>query len=332
MAGAPAWKRRVRSKQLTVPMPAKEERINTSERDRLARAPRVGPTATGWPLSSALPPFPVETPYLVRPDLTKLGADPLLREDSGWQDWIQEKETLQAAGQLVLTDPRIGDLTLTELTMALCTAFQGQAPNGPIDADGGFPWLGGVHMDHPRFFLEALSLSIQEDFALMVDLDGTGLSAAVLSVCFPSGWDPREKLGHSMLTLHEPVADNQRLQSAVGAMSAAICTKGPFVRYVWTLTGDSARARRPGVDSTLNLSCADQLWFRCERQVTVPLMGKASLFLIRVLIAPLPEVINSEERLHRLSSALQSMSPQMLAYKNLTRARELVLAMKQATR
>lgn len=312
-------------------MPAKEQHFNLPQRDRLAQAPRIGPAATGWPLSSVLPPFPVETPYLAKPDLAKLGADPLLYEDSQWRDWIKEKETLQAADQLVLIDPRISDRSLTELNMVICAAFQDYAPTGPIDADGGFTWLGGLQIQDPRLFLEGLSLSIQEDFALMVDLDGSGLSAAVLSVCFPSGWDPKMKLGRSMLMLHEPVADNQKLQTAMAAMSSAICTKGPFVRYVWTLAGDSARARRPGVDSTADLSRADQLWFRCERQVTIPLSGKASLFLIRVLTAPLNQVLTSADRFNRLVAALQSMSPEMLAYKSLTRARELVVTMKYVT-
>lgn len=312
-------------------MSAKSKNPNLPAPNQLAQTLRIGPAATDWPLVSPVPPFPVEVPYLAKPDLTKLGADPLLHEDNQWHDWIEEKEAMHAAGQLVLIDPRISPQTLAELKSAICLAFQRHAPNGPIDAQGGLPWLGGLQIDDPRLFLEGLSLSIQEDFAVMVDQAGTGLSAAVLSVCFPSGWDPKEKLGRSMLALHEPVADNQRLQSAMGAISAAICTKGPFVRYVWTLTGDGARARRPGVDSTAYLSSADQLWFRCERQVTVPLNGKAVLFLIRVLIAPLRQILTSADRLNQLVSALQSMSPEMLAYKNLARARELVLATKEST-
>ena len=312
-------------------MPAENENFGSLTHNPLGEAPLIGPAATAWPIASALPPFPVEAPYLAKPDLAKLGADPLLHEDNQWQDWIEEKKSLRTAGQLVLIDSRINHQALAELKMAICSAFQSYAPNGPIDTQGGLPWLGGLNINDPCLFLEGLSLSIQEDFAVMVDLDGTGLSAAVLSVCFPSGWDPREKLGQSMLTLHDPVANNQRLQSAMGAMSAAICTKGPFVRYVWTLTGDGARARRPGVDSTAHLSSADQLWFRCERQVTVPLNGKAALFLIRVLIAPLRQILTSADRLNRLISALQSMSPEMLAYKNLARARELVLSMKETT-
>lgn len=306
---------------------------NTStalEHARLAQAPRIGPAATGWPLCATLPPFPVEAPYRAKPDLVKLENAPLLHEDLQWREWIAEKERLQAAGGLVLVDDRIDQQALAELVHAIRRFFQGQLPNGPIDPAGGLPWLGAIRINDPRLFLEGLSLSLQEDFAIMADLDGSGLCAAVLSVCFPSGWNPHDKLGRSMHALHDPVADNQRLQQAMPAMSEAICTKGPFVRYVWTLTGDGGRARPPGVDSTRDLLSADQLWFRCERQITIPLMGKASLFLIRVLTAPFGQVITSSERLGRLAAALQSMSGEMVAYKHLARARDLVLAMQAA--
>lgn len=296
-----------------------------ADRQLLARAPRLGPAATGWPLSSARPPFPVEAPYRAKPDLAKLENQPVLIEDRQWHDWIRDKERMQAADDLLLIDLRLPQHTLIELIGAIKSFFQEYAPHGPIDESGAFPWLGGLRVEDSPLFLEALSLSIQEDFAVMVDTDGTGLSAAVLSVCFPSGWDPREKLGCSMQALHDPVADNQRLQSAMPVMSAAICTKGPFVRYVWTLCGDGARGRKPGMDSTAALTSADQLWFRCERQVTIPLLGKASLFLIRVLIAPFSQVVTSQDRLDQLATALESMSPEMLAYKNLSRARELVI-------
>lgn len=291
----------------------------------LLRTPRIGPDATNWPLSSEIPPFPVEVPYRARPDLEKLGNAPLLHEDRQWDAWIQEKEKHHRAGELLLLDHNVNSGELHAMTAAIRMFFQTHAPHGPIDASGAFPWRGGVRPLDPEAFLATLSLSIQEDFALMQMSRSGELQASALSVCFPSGWDPREKIGRSMQALHEPVADNAHLQRAMPAMSTAICTKGPFIRYVWTLTGDGARARRPGVDSTALLSRAEQLWFRCERQTTIPLLGKAALFLIRVLMAPFDQVITSPDRLDRLLAALNSMSPEMLAYKNLRHAHALVM-------
>jgi len=292
----------------------------------LPQTPRTGPCATSWPLASEIPPFPVEVPYRARPDLEKLGDAPLLHEDQHWNEWIQEKEKHHHAGELLLLDPNVTSDELQEMTTAIRMFFRANAPHGPIDASGAFPWRGGLRPRDPNGFLTTLSLSIQEDFALMQMSRSGDLHAAALSICFPSGWYPREKIGRSMQALHEPVADNAPLQRAMPAMSTAICTKGPFIRHTWTLTGDGARARRPGDDSTALLTRAEQLWFRCERQITIPLLDKAVLFLIRVLMAPFDQVITNADRLDRLSAALNSMSPEMLAYKNLCHAHVLVMA------
>ena len=77
----------------------------------LLRTPRIGPDATNWPLSSEIPPFPVEVPYRARPDLEKLGNAPLLHEDRQWDAWIQEKEKHHRAGELLLLDAKLAELT-----------------------------------------------------------------------------------------------------------------------------------------------------------------------------------------------------------------------------
>ena len=292
-------------------MEAEGKGIRQHGTQQLADTPRLGPSATHWPLSSHLPPFPVQSPYQAKPDLLKCN-DPLLHEDCEWHDWIREKEIQDRQGNLLHIDTRLPEHRLAELTQAIVSFFKSHCAHGPIDAQGGFAWLGGLKPQDPETMLRALALSLQEDFVLMTELD------------------PKEKVGASMHTLHEPVADNEKLQAAMPALSHAICTKGPFVRHVWTLTGDGARARQPGWDSTVNLTHADQLWFRCERQVTIPL-AKGSLFLIRVLTAPFRQVVNGEERLTQLMDALDSMSPEMLSYKHLHHARRLVLADRGST-
>jgi CO/xanthine dehydrogenase FAD-binding subunit len=127
-----------------------------------------------------------------------------------------------------------------------------------------------------------------------------------------------------MTELHQPVADNESLQKAMPAISQAMTEKGPFVRTVWTLAGSASRARPPGKDDTALLTRADQLWFRHERQLTLPLGGGACLFLIRVMLAPYRAVIREAKDYARLMAALNSMSDAVVAYKNLAHARALV--------
>ena len=123
--------------------------------------------------------------------------------------------------------------------------------------------------------------------------------------------------------------------------------KGPFERFVWTLSSEPNLARWPQPAQSSSPSplttppttppttaasrpeSADlsDIVFRCERQVTfgVPSFG-ASWFLIRVHVAPLPEVCADPGRRSRLVAALRSMSDDVVAYKNLQRLRERVLA------
>jgi hypothetical protein len=192
----------------------------------------------------------------------------------------------------------------------------------------------------PAGALAALSLTLQEDLVLMgwpgpgptgdaASPDAEqGLVALAASVVSPSGWDPGERIGQPLQAIHGPVADGERLRLASTALSRAMVDKGPFVRYIWTLAPDGAMARWPGAAASppAGGGSLDDLWFRCERQVTLPLprVG-ASLFLIRVFMAPLTEVAADAERRARLVASLASMSDAVIAYKGLGALRERVL-------
>jgi hypothetical protein len=188
---------------------------------------------------------------------------------------------------------------------------------------------------------------------------GAPVRATLLHVCWPSGWDPAAKAGLDFAAIHAPVADGQALRAASIALSRALVGAGPFVRHVWTLAAGARRARHPdegdeaceaefageaeyaagavGAETADGLDRPDRRaapvgidppepWFRCERQASVPLPrfaeggeGGAAVFLIRLHLARLGEVASSPERLRALREALDSMSPEMLAYKRLDR-------------
>jgi hypothetical protein len=317
---------------------------------------------TGWPLQAPDCPFPVQPlPRPLRPDLLKLGEQPLLIQDTEWADWVLQKHRELTTGAFqVLVSSELPHDSLARLADLVASAFRSRAPGGPIAAGWELPWLQGqalglestrplpdqaglktVKATHVQSGGAAervpfaahsaadlwlgLTLSLQEDFALMVPDQAGVLRARVLSVCFPSGWQPEEKLNQSFSELHAPVADNQDLMTAAPALSQAMCAKGPFIRHVWTLSGNAARARLPGVDTLAQAESVNDLWFRCERQVTVPLAGQASLFLIRVFICPLRQVVHSAQRWVTLRETLAALSPEMIAYKGLGRAIHLIM-------
>ena len=125
--------------------------------------------------------------------------------------------------------------------------------------------------------LTALAMSLQEDLVLMERTADGAVRAALLHVSFPSAWDPGAKLGQDLVALHAPVADNAALQAAAGRLGNALVEKGPFVRWVWTVTTDSrwrawppssAGSRYdPGSGNADGASRPD-LYFRVERQTT----------------------------------------------------------------
>jgi len=286
----------------------------------LERLPAMpwAPPDLGPDQMQAINPFPVSAPFEVRPDLRKLDGAPLFVVDSAWADWLQKKRTRLLSGDAgLLFAPDLTEEQLGLVTRLIRAVLgEGTSP-GPVSQAGGLPWLGLDSGISPIDFLLGLTMSVQEDFAVMTpNADGL-LKASVLSVCFPSGWAPAEKIGQSLVEIHAPVADNIDIQKSAAAMSQAMLEKGPFIRFVWTLAGHDQLWRRPGEDSFSAPFSLDRLWFRCERQVTVPLNGQASLFLIRVFITKLSEILKTPGHHQQLFAAVQSMSPEMLRYKGL---------------
>ncbi|MCL4744112.1 MAG: DUF3445 domain-containing protein [Burkholderiaceae bacterium] len=174
----------------------------------------------------------------------------------------------------------------------------------------------------PRRTLAALALSVQEDLVLMA-ITPEGFVAEAMSVAFASGWDPARKIGRRLFDIHQPVAEGEALRAASDNLARAMVGKGPFVRYVWTISDSDALARPPG--HAVAAESVEALWFRCERQVTLPLAAfDRSLFLIRVFVEPLSTIARDEPRRSLIARALESMGDELVRYKGLEQVRALV--------
>lgn len=153
-------------------------------------------------------------------------------------------------------------------------------------------------------------------------------SAELLHVCFPSGWDPATRAGADFATLHGPVPHGETLRRAAPQVVRAMVSKGPFVRYVWSLVPGPELDRNPRRRADLRRTVPPEaLWFRVERQTVMPLPEqRRALFTIRVYMAPLAEVLTGPERRATLASAIASMDDALLAYKGIGRGRDALLA------
>jgi dimethylamine monooxygenase subunit A len=188
---------------------------------------------------------------------------------------------------------------------------------------------------------DALAEGIQEDFVILHDEPDDGLRARFLSVCFPSNWNPADKLGLDFTAIHAPVADNALLQAGARGIVDMAFRQAPMLRHVWLLTPNGDLAQHPETRRTRwedALAAADvpgasgrlvdRVFFRVERQTTLPLPAlRRGVFFIRVMVAPLAEVLAvAPERGAELAEALASMSEAVVAYRGMTAVRERLCA------
>lgn len=175
-----------------------------------------------------------------------------------------------------------------------------------------------------------LSLALAEDFAV-IDAGGR---IPWLAVCLPSNWAPEEKVDRRFAEVHAPVADNQSLLAAADHLARLVTGGEGWERFVWTITDDAQLARHPrhtgaprwDVAATpAALAATAQL--RSERQTFLPVPdAPQAVFTIRVAVEPLSEAVASRADAERLHAALASMSPAVLAYRNLAPVRDRLLA------
>jgi len=174
-------------------------------------------------------------------------------------------------------------------------------------------------------------LAFAEDLAV---IDGDTARIPWLAVCLPSHWAPEEKIGRHFAEVHAPVADNQMLISASDHLARLVTGNDRWERWVWNITNhlqlDAHPARLQAHGWPRNVD-AEQLaalaFLRTERQTFIPLTAhRQAVFTIHVESQPLAQVITEPTHAQRLCDALQSMSAAVLAYRNLTDARDRLLA------
>jgi hypothetical protein len=178
------------------------------------------------------------------------------------------------------------------------------------------------------------SLTLREDFAL---IDAASVSLPWMAVCLPSHWDPSEKAGLGFAAVHAPVADSDNVRAAGAHLLALVSGEQRWERFVWTLTPwpglDQHPARHPtpawpGEAQADAAAVLDLATLRTERQGFIPLPGRRqTVFTIEVQARPLRQAL-ADEGVDpvTLAGALASMSDAVLAYRNLTSARERLCA------
>lgn len=177
-----------------------------------------------------------------------------------------------------------------------------------------------------------LELCFEEDLAVL-DADDTSLPW--LCVCVPSHWAPEEKLGLPFAAVHAPVADAELLRAASQQLVQLVTGGGSWERFVWTITPSGRydqhprrHVREPWPVGASPGEFAAASFLRWERQSFIPVGRdtRQAVFTIRVMLQPLELAVKDAQDARRLHDSLASMSDAVLAYKNLTAAREPLTA------
>ena len=183
--------------------------------------------------------------------------------------------------------------------------------------------------------LEQLAPRIAEDFVILHYPAGGVDRSLFVHVCFPSGWRPEHILGKSFLQIHAPVPAFGAVQRAAASLTEGMVTRGPYVRFVWTISADDFLDHHPeqGRRDVWTANTA-RGFLRVERQVTVPLPAeRAAIFIIRTYLYGFEDL--TEQQRATLRGALELMPPEHVRYKQLEiavpRARELLTAQAQST-
>ncbi len=164
--------------------------------------------------------------------------------------------------------------------------------------------------------LDLLMRHVQEDVAI-VAWDGSRDWTAYIHVCSPSHWAPDSKIGNSFVQVHAPVPGFEKINPAAAGLVQGMIHKGPFVRFVWTLTDDTELNHHP-VHAKSPMFTGDSFWLRYERQVMLGLPEvNASIFLIRVGFVSEAKIREDETVLTALRETLHGMTPEIRAYKGL---------------
>jgi len=167
--------------------------------------------------------------------------------------------------------------------------------------------------------LAELGPPLCEDFAVLTRTED-GDRVLFLHACFPSGWRPEQVLGQSFVGIHQHIPGIDAVTRKARSLVDAMLSRGPYVRFVWTICADEELDHHPEQGARAAWSNnTPQGYLRVERQTLVPLPGHvSSLFLIRTYLYGFDE-LTLPQRL-TLRSALQQMPPETLRYKRLETA------------
>jgi len=191
-------------------------------------------------------------------------------------------------------------------------------------------WLVDPDVLHP---IDAAGRLVQEDLCLMVrQPEGWVLEAA--SLCAPSRWTLAEKMGRTLLDVHEPVPGYAEV---IGRPTDAMFDKFTPDRAVWRINWTlldrpelfqpAPEGRKAGRLGVTPENAGEALTFRVERQTMRVLpRTRAVLFGIRTYVRPLSELAADPASARDLAASMRGTDRVFAAYKGWLGVQEAALS------
>ena len=145
-------------------------------------------------------------------------------------------------------------------------------------------------------------------------------------VAMASNWDPRSVKGKTLSEVHQPVADNEMLLKASDGIWRSMTSGKSFHRHVWGISPLKGLSNHPRHwPETFEVKSLDDLYFRIEHERTLTVDKDTAAFFIDVEVMPLSTVFHlKNEYRDIIKDSINSMSENILAYKNLEHVKELI--------
>ena len=143
-------------------------------------------------------------------------------------------------------------------------------------------------------------------------------------VAMASSWNPRTVQGKTLEEVHQPVADNEMLLRASDGIWRSMTSGKSFHRHVWGISplktlSNHPRHKKPEIKNL------DDLYFRVEHERTLTVDEDTAAFFIDVEVLPLKTVFHLKNEYRDLiKDSINSMSENLLAYKNLEEVKEMI--------
>ena len=173
--------------------------------------------------------------------------------------------------------------------------------------------------DCPFLDIIEMGLEIPDDVIIMYK----GKVEAAF-VAMASSWNPRTVQGKTLAEVHQPVADNEMLVRASDGIWRSMISGKSFHRHVWGISplkslSNHPRHKKPEIKNL------DDLYFRVEHERTLTVDEDTAAFFIDVEVLPLSTIFQLKHEYKALiKDSINSMSENLLAYKNLEEVKEMI--------